>query len=161
MKSYTTISLFEKIYFTIVLRQKVFKPLDYIVYDKQKAKDFLNSEFSWQDYGVKHGESVFTRFFQHYWLPERYGFDKRKAHLSSVIVSGFTSRVEALEQLQEGLYDSKQLKLDKEYICNKLEIDDSELDSFLQLPKVDHSEYPSIDSTFNFFMRMYYSMRKK
>jgi hypothetical protein len=78
-----------------------------------------------------------------------------------VIISGFISRPEALEELQEPLYDSKQLKLDKEYICNKLEIDDSELDSFLHLPKVEHSEYPSIDSTFNFFMRMYNSVRKK
>lgn len=161
LKSYTTISLFEKIYFTIVLKQKVFKPLDYVVYDKQKAKDFLKSEFGWQDYGVKHGESVFTRFFQHYWLPERYGYDKRKAHLSSVIISGFISRPEALEQLQQPLYDSKQLKLDKEYICNKLEIVESDLDSFLHLPKVEHTEYPSIDSTFNFFMRMYNSVRKK
>lgn len=161
LDSYTTISLFEKIYFTIVSKQKIFKPLDYINYDKEKSKQFLKDQFQWQDYGVKHGESVFTRFYQHYWLPERYGFDKRKAHLSSLIMSGFIKREDALKVLDEPLYDNYLLKLDKEYICNKLEIDEKELNSYLNSPKVDHSDYPSIDSLFNFLMKVYYSIRKK
>lgn len=161
LNSYTTISLFEKIYVTVVLKQKIFKPLDYINYDKEKSKEFLKNEFHWQDYGVKHGESVFTRFFQHYWLPKRYGFDKRKAHLSSLIISGFMNKEDALKELCEPLYEEDRLILDKEYICNKLEISENDLDSFMKLPKISHSDYPSIDSLFNYFMKVYNAVRKK
>lgn len=143
LKSFTTISLFERLMFSIYPGQKIIKPLDYMPYNKEEAKDFLQAKFNWKDYGVKHGESVFTRFYQNYWLPERYGFDKRKAHLSSQIISGLISREQALEQLKEPLYDAHTLTLDKEYICNKMEIDEKELDLFIKSPKVNFTKYPS------------------
>lgn len=154
LKSYTTISLLEKIYFTIILKQKVFKPLDYISYDKEKSKEFLKNEFQWEDYGVKHGESVFTRFYQHYWLPARYGFDKRKAHLSSLIITGFMTRENALKELNQPLYDTYQLKLDKEYICNKLEIDQDKLETYLAMDKLDHKSYPSSEKITSMVLKL-------
>jgi hypothetical protein len=143
LKSYTTISLLERLYYHFFLNQKVVKPLDFIPYDKEKAKTFLKETFDWQDYGVKHGESIFTRFYQNYWLPKRYGYDKRKAHLSSLIITGYITREMALEELEQPLYNDHILSLDKEYICNKLEIDQNELDSYLNMAKIDHKSYPS------------------
>lgn len=155
LNSYTTISLFERIYLTLVLKQKVAKPLDFIKYDKEKSKEFLKVEYNWQDYGVKHGESIFTRFYQNYWLPERYGLDKRRPHLSSMILTGFLSRTAALKILEEPLYDAHLLKLDKEYICNKLEISENEFNSFIKSEKVDHSDYPSSEYFINFLLKIY------
>lgn len=161
LNSYTTISLLERTYFALVLKQKVAKPLDFVKYDKEKSKEFLRNEYDWQDYGVKHGESIFTRFYQHYWLPERYGFDKRKPHLSSMILTGFLSRTEALKILDEPLYNSHLLKLDKEYICNKLEISEEEFNSFISLKKNNHSEYPSNEHIINFMLKIYNSIKIK
>jgi len=154
LQSYTTISLLKKITYSVLYKQKVIKPLDFITYNKDVAKKFLREEFGWEDYGIKHGESVFTRFFQNYWLPVRYGFDKRKPHLSSMIITGFITRENALDILKEPLYDDNQLKLDKEYICNKLEISLEELNDFLHLPKIPHTFYASGDRLFKLVLKI-------
>jgi hypothetical protein len=157
--SYTTMSLLKRLYYTFILRQKIVKPLDLINYDKEEAKRYLKSQYGWQDYGVKHGESVFTRFFQNYWLPIRYGIDKRKAHLSSLMVSKFITREESLIKLNEPLYDDFQINMDKEYICNKLEISLNELELFLTNPKTEHSVYPSNKLIFDLLMYVYNKFR--
>ena len=154
LKSYTTISLLERLYYHFFLNQKVVKPLDYIPYDKENAKLFLKGTFDWKDYGVKHGESVFTRFYQNYWLPQRYGYDKRKAHLSSLIITGFISREKALEELKQPLYDDHILSLDMQYICNKLEIDQDELDQYMNMADIDFKNYPSSEEITNLALRI-------
>jgi N-acetyl sugar amidotransferase len=159
LKSYTTISLIQRLYYTFFLKQRVVKPLDLINYDKEEAKKFLKNQYGWQDYGVKHGESVFTRFYQNYWLPTRYGFDKRKAHLSSLIISRFITREDAIKQLNEPLYDDFLINIDKQYICNKLEISEEQLDAYLNINKVEHSAYPSNEFIFNILMKVYNKMR--
>ncbi len=153
LKSYTTISLFDRLFYHFFLKQKVVKPLDYIPYNKESAKIFLNQTFDWQDYGVKHGESVFTRFYQNYWLPKRYGYDKRKSHLSSLIITGFITREKALEELNNPLYEEHILSLDKEYICNKLEITEAELDAYMNMDKIDHTSYPTSETMTNLILK--------
>jgi hypothetical protein len=115
--------------------------LEYIEYNKKAVKDFLIKELGWRDYGGKHYESVFTKFFQSYYLPTRFGFDKRKAHLSSLIVSGQLSRKEAVEQLKEPLYDSDQLIEDKLYFTKKLGISLHEFESIMNQKIVKFSEF--------------------
>ncbi|KAA9041466.1 N-acetyl sugar amidotransferase [Ginsengibacter hankyongi] len=152
LKSYDTISLFQRLYFT--LKQTVVKPLNLIAYDKDEAVRFLVQEVQWKAYGIKHGESVFTRFFQNYWLPERYGIDKRKGHLTSMIMSGMITRDDAIKELEKPLYDPHQLKLDIEYVCNKLEIDKQELEKYLTMEKVTDKSYPSNEKILAFIMYM-------
>lgn len=161
LKSYTTISLFDRLFYHFFLKQKVVKPLDYIPYDKEAAKMFLNETFSWQDYGVKHGESVFTRFYQNYWLPKRYGYDKRKSHLSSLIITGFMTRERALQELEQPLYDEHTLKLDKEYICNKLEITEDELDMYMSMEKIDYKSYPTSENITNLVLKLRNLIKRK
>lgn len=143
LKSYTTISLFSRLYNVFVLGQNVVKPLDLIPYNKEQAITFLENEIGWRGYGVKHGESVFTRFFQNYWLTERFNIDKRKGHLTSMIMSGLITKDKAQEELNIPLYEPHQLSLDIEFICNKLEISKEQLDTYLTMEKVDASKFPS------------------
>ncbi|MFS8083532.1 MAG: N-acetyl sugar amidotransferase [Ginsengibacter sp.] len=147
LKSYDTISLFERLYFIFLLKQTVVRPLNLISYHKDEAVRLLEKELDWKGYGMKHGESVFTRFFQNYWLIERYGIDKRKGHFTSMIMSGMMTRDEALKELDRPLYESHQLKLDIDYVCNKLEIDKQELERYLKMGKVRDNSYPSNERT--------------
>lgn len=153
LKSYTTLSLTKKIYISL-FKQRIVKPLDFIYYNKEEAKKFLNETFGWQDYGVKHGESVFTRFFQSYWLPEKHGIDKRRSHLSSLIITGLINRDMAIEELKAPLYDSNTLRLDLEYICNKLEISQKELQNYLNMSRVSHKKYPSFEKNYNLILKI-------
>lgn len=118
-------------------------PLNMMDYHVHKAKERLMAEYKWQDYGRKHGESVFTRFFQNYYLPVKFNFDKRRAHYSSLICSGQMTREEALEKLAEPLYDAGQLDADMHQIATKLGYSKEAFASILELPTGQHDEYPS------------------
>lgn len=155
LKSYKTISFFYRyVYLPFIYGLKIHMPLNLIDYDKEKAKAFLADEIGWKDYGVKHGESVFTRFFQNYWLPKRWGFDKRKAHASSQIVSGNMTREEALLELKKELYTPVEIQNDKDYICRKLNITHEELDNYFKMPLRYWTDFPSNEKLFRSAMNL-------
>lgn len=104
----------------------VHRPLELINYNKEDAKKFLMREYGWRDYGGKHYESKFTQFFQAYYLPEKFGFDKRRAHLASLIASGQLTREEALTEMEKPLYDPVKLEQDLEYVIKKLNLSPKE-----------------------------------
>jgi len=97
-------------------------PLNYIDYDKEKAKATIKKELGWKDYGLKHGESIYTRFYQFYILPTRFNVDKRKPHLSTLICSGQMTREEALKELKNPLYTKEQFEADKTFVLEKMGI---------------------------------------
>ena len=86
---------------------QTFYPLDYLEYNLKESKEYLEKEYGWQDYGEKHEESIFTGWFQNKFLPTRWGIDKRKAHLSSLIVAGQLTREEGLKILEQPAKDFK------------------------------------------------------
>ena len=90
--------------------------LDKIAYSKTQAINTLQEQFGWQYYGGKHYESVFTKFYQSYILPEKFNVDKRKVHLSSLIRNGEISRSEALKDLEKPLYEAAALAEEKDYV---------------------------------------------
>ena len=97
--------------------------LNYIDYSKSKAIDILGKEFGWQYYGGKHFESRFTKFFQSYYLPKKFGYDKKRAHLSSLIVSGEITRNEAIKEMEDdSVYTEDEMLQDRDYILKKLDI---------------------------------------
>lgn len=136
VKWYQSLILYPKIY-----GFKIHYPLNYFDYSKDEAKKELQELFHWKDYGGKHYESRFTKFFQSYYLPTRFGFDKRKAHLSSLVLSGKLSRDEARQELQKPLYEDNQLREDKEYIAKKLGINVVELEQSVTSPLKKHTDY--------------------
>ena len=124
------------------LRQiHTFTPLNLLHYDIFQAKLILRDQYEWQDYGKKHCESRFTKYFQGCFLPTRFGFDKRKAHLSSLIVSDLLSREDACTELAAPLYQPEELENDTLYICNRLGYTREEWHQLLFAPVHSHQEY--------------------
>jgi N-acetyl sugar amidotransferase len=115
--------------------------LEYVEYKKHDVKRYLIEECGWRDYGGKHYESVFTRFYQGYILPRKFGIDKRKAHLSNLILNEEMTRDEALIELQQPPYDENLQENDKDYVAKKLGFSIEEFEQVLSLPNVPHEKY--------------------
>jgi N-acetyl sugar amidotransferase len=121
LKSFPLASIFKyRIYYKYVKGISVIKPLDYIPFEKEKAMQFLEKEFGWQRYAQKHYESRFTRFYEGYWMPKKFGFDIRLAHYSSLILTNQMTREEALKKVSVLPYDEEAIKEDFEYVATKL-----------------------------------------
>lgn len=135
-----------RIYYRYIKGMKVIKPLDYIHYDKDEAVNFLKDKFGWEQYKNKHYENVFTRFYEGYYLPKKFGYDKRKCYLSSLILTKQMTREEALEELNKPPYDEKQAMEDMEYIAKKLEISTEEL---IKIIEGENRTYRDYKNSFN------------
>lgn len=123
LKTYPFFTNYQKLfYFPYIKRMKTLRPLELIAYNKDRAKEFLMNNLGWRDYGGKHYESRFTKFFQAHYLPTKFGYDKRKAHLSSLIVSKQMTREAAIEELRKPLYDPVELEEDINFFIKKLGI---------------------------------------
>lgn len=121
LKSFPLASIFKyRIYYKYEKGISVIKPLDYIPFEKEKAMQFLEQEFGWQRYAQKHYESRFTRFYEGYWMPKKFGFDIRLAHYSSLILTNQMTREEALKKVSVLPYDEEAIKEDFEYVATKL-----------------------------------------
>ena len=103
----------------------------------------LQKELDWKYYGGKHYESIYTRFYQGYILPKKFGFDKRKSHLSSLICSGEITRDEALRELENETYPADLQEQDREYVIKKLGLTDDEFEAIMNLPKKTFWDYDS------------------
>lgn len=131
LRNYPHYSVLKLIYYKRIKRQQTIDILNYIYYDKEKAKEYLIKELGWRDYGGKHHESIYTRIFQTYILPVKFGYDKRRAHYSSLILAGQMTRDEALKLLKELPYNTDTIEKDIEYLIKKLEITRSEFDEIM------------------------------
>ena len=147
LRTYKTLSFFEycKFYNEIPLfpSVKALAPLNWMDYSPEKARDVLAREVGWKYYGRKHSESRFTKFFQNYYLPEKFGYDKRRAHLSSLIAAGEITREQALETLKEPLYDQAELQSDREFFLKKLGYSEDEWSRVFSLPNKSFRDYPN------------------
>jgi N-acetyl sugar amidotransferase len=143
LKNYPHYSIWKLIYYNRIRRQKLYNLLNFIDYNKEDAKRLLEKEVDWRDYGGKHYESVYTRIFQSYILPVKFGFDKRKAHYSSLILAGQMTREEALEKLRIPPFNSIEIESDIEFLVKKLQISQDEFRAIMQAPLRSYSEYRS------------------
>jgi N-acetyl sugar amidotransferase len=141
---------YHKIYLRYIKRIKVLKPLNFMQYDKQTAIDTLSAEYGWKAYPQKHFESRFTRFYESYWLPKRFGYDTRRVQFSSLIVTDQMSRAEALELMLTPSCTSDYERTEFEYVANKLEVSVEELKSYLTMPKKWYFDYKNEKRIFDF-----------
>ncbi len=147
LKNYKTISFFEYYFwYPFVKKMRTVRPLNYMPYDKAEALEELERTVGYKPYARKHGESLFTKLFQNYYLPTKFGYDKRRPHLSSLIVSGQMTRDEALEKLAEPLYAPDELEMDIAYFCKKLRISRSQFDELMSAPIHHYTDFPNWDS---------------
>lgn len=152
LSTYPVMSFWKKqIWYPKVKGIKVVSLLNYMPYIKTDAKTTITKELDWRDYGGKHYESVFTRYFQGHYLPTKFGYDKRKAHLSSLILSGQITREQALEELKEPPYDHDLLAQDHEFIAKKLGLSVAEFDAIIAHKPVSHYEYPNQEKLYKLF----------
>ena len=146
LKTYNTISFLEYyMWYPFVKKMRTVRPLNYMSYDKAQAMAELERTIGWRSYGRKHGESLFTRLFQNHFLPTKFGYDKRRPHLSSMIVSGQMTRDEATEKLAEPLYDPQELEIDIAYFCKKLHISRQQFDALMAAPTHHYTDFPTWD----------------
>lgn len=144
LRTFPTVSFFNLYFgYPLIRKMQVVRPLDFMPYSKDAAKRELAERFGWRDYGAKHHESVWTKFFQGHWLPARFGFDKRKAHLSSLVVAGQLTRDEALAELAREIYPADELRRDRAFVAKKLGLTESELEALLRAPLRTYRDYPS------------------
>lgn len=152
LKTYRVLTFFKRyFYYPYIKKLNIIRPLNYIYYNKEEAKKIIIEELDWKDYGGKHHESGFTKFFQAYWLPTKFGYDKRKAHLSSLILAGQLHRDEALEELKKPSYILEELSEDMEYIAKKLDIIVEEFHRIMKQPNKTYLDYPSEVNLLKFF----------
>lgn len=149
LKNYKTIGFYELyFYYPFLKKMKSIRPLNFMPYVKTEALQELKDKVGYKEYPRKHGESIFTKFFQNYWLPMKFDYDKRKPHLSSLIVANQMTRKEALEELKKPLYDEKELKEDKEYIAKKLGVSDEEFEKILNMPSHHYSDFANMENKY-------------
>jgi N-acetyl sugar amidotransferase len=130
-----------KVYYRFFKGVQVVKPLNYVPYIKEQAMQELVDRFGWQRYAHKHYESRFTRFYEGYWLPSKFGYDKRRAHFSSLILTGQMTRDEALAKIAKPAYDEETLAHDFEYIATKLGLTVAELRTLHGGPNKTYRDY--------------------
>ena len=138
-----TMGLAHYAYLVLVRKIRQIPLLNLVEYDKDAAKQFMIDEMGWRDYGGKHYESVWTRFFQGYYLVEKFGYDKRRSHLSSMIVSGLTTREAALAELEKPPYRADLLEQDLDFVCKKFGLTRQEWQEIMDRPRTEAWDLPN------------------
>lgn len=151
LKTYPHYNLLQMLYYIFIKKIKYIPILNLIMYNKKEAINLLQNELGWEYYGGKHHESLYTRFYQSYILPSKFNVDKRKAHLSSLILSGQMEREEGIEELKKATYPPDLLQEDKEYVAKKLGLTEDELEDIMALPIRTFKDYPNNDFVFTKF----------
>ena len=142
LKTLPMTSMFKyKLYYRFIKGMKVHRPLDMIPYYKEEAVRTLKEKFNYEPYANKHFESVFTRFYEGYWLVKKFGYDKRRAHFSSLISTGQLTREVALEKLKDNPYDDQQASKDLDYVCKKLSITKTDFLDLMSKPIKTYKNY--------------------
>lgn len=144
LKTFPTADIFKyKLFYRYLKGVRVVKLLNYVPYIKENAIQELVDRFGWQRYGPKHYESHFTRFIEGYWLPKKFGYDKRRVYFSSLILTKQMTREEAIESIAQPAYDEQMMFQDFEYIAKKLELTVFELQKIMDGKNKTYRDYKS------------------
>lgn len=152
---------FDYIYFEKVKKIRFYSPLNMIDYNKSEIKDLLKQAYNWKDYGNKHFENIFTRFYQSTILPKKFGIDKRVSHLSVLICSNQLNKEEALKQLNETQLLDADLEKDKQFFLKKLGLSDLEFEEYLRSKEVSHRVFKSDLDLYDRFKPIYSFFKRK
>ena len=139
----TTSILSHKVYLRYIKGIQVIKPLNFMSYRKAAAMELLAEKFGWQPYPQKHFESRFTKFYEGYWLPKKFGYDTRRVQYSSLILTNQMTREEAIERLNHPPLDEATASREFEYVATKLDISVEELQGYLDAPNKTYKDYKS------------------
>jgi N-acetyl sugar amidotransferase len=161
IKTFPLFGIFDYLVYERIRKIKWYPFLDYFEYNKQETLDILQRDFGYKPYPYKHYESIFTRFYQGYILPRKFNIDKRRMHLSSLIMSGQMTREDSLRIIEHIPYPSQRdLDDDIQYFLKKMGWTKNQLEDYLQRPRIDHRAYPSYEGTIEFLSSLKKKMKK-
>ncbi len=143
LKSFPNLSIYDMFKYEFIYKIKINKPLYYLDYDKEKAKKIITEKYNWQDYGGHHHESILTRFIIGFWLPQKFGIDKRKITFSAQVRSGYRNRNQALQEIKDLPYDKKKMQEDKINITKRLGFSKEEFEDILNSSNKSFRDFPS------------------
>lgn len=146
MRSYPYLTTFDYAYYLLLRGIRWVPILNYVPYVKTEAKQLLMDELGWRDYGGKHYESTFTRFFHAYYLFQKFGYDLRRSYYSALVCSGQMTREEALRDLAEPSAPPELMEQDRTYVLKKLGLSEAEFEAILAAPNKTFADYPSSDA---------------
>lgn len=153
LKTYPSMSYYQKLYYKHFIGVKQFSILNYVDYNKENALKLLYEQLEWRSYGAKHHESLFTKWHQVANLPQKFGYDKRKTHLSDLILSGQMSRKEALEEISKPpIPQNEQMELEQ-YVQKKLGLTEEEYKKMLRDTPKSYKEYPNDEWIINAYAK--------
>lgn len=154
LKTYPYQTLFDIINFTLIKKIKDYRPFNHIEYEKKPAQEFLKKEYAWEYYGGHHHENVFTKFAIGYWMPKKFGMDKRIITLSAQVLTGQITRDYALEKMKHPPYDEDQMERDKEFVIKKLDLSKDEFEHIWNQKNKYYWDYPSYMPLFQKYFKL-------
>ena len=153
LKTYPTMSYYQKLYYRHVVGIKQFSILDYVDYNKEAALKLLYEQLEWRSYGAKHHESLFTKWHQVVYLTQKFGYDKRKLHLSDLILSGQMSREAALAEIAKPAIPKNDQAELEEYVQKKMGLTPQEYQQILTDKPRSYREYPNDEWIINSYKK--------
>lgn len=160
LKTYPYLSFIKRLYNFYNSQFEYIQLLNLVDYNKFEVKKKLVSELSWKDYGGKHFESIFTRFYQGYILPNKFNIDKRVFHYSCLVQSEQITREHAIKLLQEPIYDKNLLESDKKYVLKKLNFNEATFEDYMRAPIRKHNEFKSEQKYWNIYFFVIKQIKK-
>jgi N-acetyl sugar amidotransferase len=155
LRSFPLVDIFTyKLYYKYILGMEVFKPLNLIPFIKNDAEKLLSDKFGWERFKHKHHESRFTRFYEDFWLPRKFGFEKRRAHFSSLILTGQMTRDEALQRISKPELSEEFLQKEFDYVADKLDLSRADLQEIFNGPNKTFHDYKNKLKLIGFGARM-------
>lgn len=144
LRTFPHISLLGLAWVNLVRRIRTISILNYVDYEKKEAMETIQRELGWRPYGGKHHESIYTRFYQGYVLPRKFGVDKRYGHLSDLINAGQLTREEALHEIAQPTYDPELQAQDLAYVTKKFGLSPDQFDAIMKAPPKSFRDYPNV-----------------
>ena len=162
LKTFPSIGVMSFLWYEFISKNRWFHFLDMFAFNKQDSLDVLQKDYGYKPYPYKHYESIFTRFYQGFILPEKFGIDKRRVHFSTLILSGQMSRDEACKDLESVPYFSEiELSRDREYFLKKMHWDQAKLDQYINRSPIRHSKYSSEEWLYKYLIKFYKMIKQK
>jgi N-acetyl sugar amidotransferase len=143
IKDFPHLGIIKLFYYLKIKRIQWVNILNYTEFNKEKAKELIKEKLNWRDYGGKHHESIYTKFYQTFILPKKFGIDKRKAHLSSLICSNQITREEAIREILMPHVIESESNIEKEYLEKKFNLSSGEFNSIMESPAKTFHDYPN------------------
>lgn len=160
LKTFPHFNFMYLFYVNFIKNVRIVSFLNYIKYDKTEAMQILESELGWVSYGGKHYESIYTRFYQGYILPEKFNIDKRRGHLSDLINSQQISRKDALVEIDNPALSQDMLREDMQFFMKKMDYTKKDFDDFIKSPNMSFTDYPNSYKFVQFLRRLVNLLRK-